>query len=164
MDYYASAVMTPNVLFVTPEMTIAELEERFTKDRVTGYPVIKGEEIIGVVSRSDLIQALANDITIAECDFHEDMEDRHLYKKFVTSIGDRANTLRVEDIMSRKLYTVRPNDHLVDAADIIANKRVHRVFVLDGHEVVGVITPFDFAKLYANGRIRIGSEASHRDF
>ena len=163
MDYYASAVMTPNVLYVPPEMTVAELEERFTQDRVSGYPVIKGDEIIGVVSRSDLIQALTDDITFSDCDFHDE-DVGPLYKKFVNSIGDRADAIQVEDIMSRKLYTVRPDDHLVDAADIIANKRVHRVFVLDGRELVGVITPFDFARLYSSGKIRMGAVANHRDF
>lgn len=164
MDYFASAVMTPNVLSVGPEMTLAQLEERFLEDRVTGYPVIKGDEIIGVVSRSDLIRAFVGDVTLIDCDFDPEENADPLFNKLMTSLGDQANSLRVDQIMSRKLYTVRPDDHLADAADIIANKRVHRVFVLDGNELVGVITPFDFARLYSKGKIAMGSAKSHLDF
>jgi CBS domain-containing protein len=55
----ASDVMTKPVVTATPQMPLGELVSLFDKYRIKRLPVVDGEKIIGIVSRANLLQALA---------------------------------------------------------------------------------------------------------
>ena len=55
----ASDVMTKPVITATPQMPLGELVSLFDKYRIKRLPVVDGEKIIGIVSRANLLQALA---------------------------------------------------------------------------------------------------------
>jgi CBS domain-containing protein/anti-sigma regulatory factor (Ser/Thr protein kinase) len=61
--------MTPNVVTVTPQMTMAEFREVLRTHRISGTPVLAHKQLVGVVSLEDLINALADgnlDATIGQ--------------------------------------------------------------------------------------------------
>lgn len=51
--------MTTNVETVGRFMTLAELEERFEADDYNTYPVVEGDDVIGVVSKFDFLKCFA---------------------------------------------------------------------------------------------------------
>jgi len=55
----AADVMTKPVVTATPQMPLSELVSLFDKYRIKRLPVVDGEKIIGIVSRANLLQALA---------------------------------------------------------------------------------------------------------
>lgn len=55
----AADVMTKPVVTATPQMPLGELVSLFDKYRIKRLPVVDGERIIGIVSRANLLQALA---------------------------------------------------------------------------------------------------------
>ncbi|HEC34296.1 MAG TPA: CBS domain-containing protein [Chloroflexi bacterium] len=52
-------VMTRQVVTVAPQTSMAELREILRKHRISGTPVVKNGELVGIVSVEDLIEALA---------------------------------------------------------------------------------------------------------
>lgn len=50
-------IMTPNVLFVNPETTVAEVIDLMFKHKHLGYPVVENGELVGIVTLTDLINA-----------------------------------------------------------------------------------------------------------
>lgn len=60
----ASDVMTPNVLTVTPETPIEEIAEILESRHVKRVPVLDGGKLIGIVSRANLVQALATQTAV----------------------------------------------------------------------------------------------------
>jgi len=53
-------VMTYGVISVTEETPLAEIAARFERRRIKRVPVVKDGKLVGIVSRSNLIQALAS--------------------------------------------------------------------------------------------------------
>ncbi len=55
----ARDVMTTEVITVAPETPVADIATLLERRRVKRVPVVEGKRIVGIVSRSNLIQALA---------------------------------------------------------------------------------------------------------
>ena len=55
----ARYVMTPNVITVRPDTPIAEIADIVESRHIKRVPVVDGDRIVGIVSRANLVQALA---------------------------------------------------------------------------------------------------------
>jgi CBS domain-containing protein len=51
--------------------------------------------------------------------------------------------VKVADVQSKPVTIVRPNTSLQDCARLMARDRIRRVFVFDGHNIVGVVSASD---------------------
>lgn len=111
-------VMTPasEVNAVTPETSIAELIERMLEERHTGYPVLEGGELVGMVTLSD-----ARDVREVERDAY-----------------------RVEDVMTGDLYTIPADADAMDALSVMQTESVGRLPVVDVRgEFAGLVSRTD---------------------
>src|SRR5690349_9336601 len=52
-------IMTTDVLTLDPNVTIREAMDLLSSNRISGAPVMAGDEVIGVISASDLLQFAA---------------------------------------------------------------------------------------------------------
>lgn len=57
----ASEIMTEHVTCVTPDLNINEAMQIMTEERVRHLPVVKGKQILGIVSIGDLVKAVIDD-------------------------------------------------------------------------------------------------------
>jgi CBS domain-containing protein len=55
----AKDVMTPEVISVSEETTIAEIAQLFETHRIKRVPVLRNGKLVGIVSRANLLRALA---------------------------------------------------------------------------------------------------------
>ena len=55
----ARHVMTPQVVTATEDMTLADVADIMERRRLKRLPVVRGKRLVGIVSRSDLVGALA---------------------------------------------------------------------------------------------------------
>ena len=51
-------VMAPNVVVIEPSMSMADVKELMRSKRITGVPVLDGDRIVGIVSMTDVIEAM----------------------------------------------------------------------------------------------------------
>jgi len=116
-------IMTTDVVAVPPELTIRGALVLFSKHHVSGAPVVSGRNVVGVVSLTDLAE------------FAE-----------MSSPGWNAlDEQTVGEAMNRKICSL-PSDTLVDnAADFMRAADVHRVLVMDGESLIGLVTSRDIA-------------------
>jgi CBS domain-containing protein len=54
-----SEIMRKNPLSVSPDENIMELAERMTNRMPKMYPVLEGEKLVGIITRSDVLKALS---------------------------------------------------------------------------------------------------------
>ena len=59
--------------------------------------------------------------------------------------------VKAEDIMTRKVITLRPGMHVFDAMDVLLKHRISGAPVLDGRELVGVLSEYDCLKVAGQG-------------
>jgi CBS domain-containing protein len=74
MDLVAAEVMRRAVKTVPASMPLHELERHFTESGVSGFPVVEGDQLVGVISRSDIVRQLAEERQTAQrtSDFYRD--------------------------------------------------------------------------------------------
>lgn len=156
-------VMRTTPLVTIPEdATLAELERVLIEHHVSGLPVTRGQKVVGVVSRTDVLRQISLGRTLAEIstDYYHDLvgivgtghgmrEDAELAGQIVI---DRLENTRVRDVMAERVIAVAPGDSIVDAASEMVERGIHRVLVLEEGRLVGIVSSLDFAALFVDGR------------
>lgn len=99
-------------------------------------PVVRGSQVLGVITEHELMGAMPRPGVIGGVDPDEDV---------------RARAKRpVESLLKGPLVFVGPNDHVDDAARKMLEARVEALPVIDGGELVGVLTSSDLFRLFAS--------------
>jgi CBS domain-containing protein/anti-sigma regulatory factor (Ser/Thr protein kinase) len=128
--------MTQKVVTVTPQMTMAEFREVLRTHRISGTPVLEHEQLVGVVSLEDLINALADG-------------------EINATIGQK---------MARDPKTLYADEPLVHAVGQFARLRYGRFPVIDREgKLVGILTQGDVVRaLLRELEIDYHAEEIHR--
>jgi CBS domain-containing protein/anti-sigma regulatory factor (Ser/Thr protein kinase) len=112
-------VMCKDLKYLTPDMTMSMALDLFRSARISGAPVIKDDELMGVISLEDLIRCLTSGNTEAT----------------------------VESYMTRGIITVRWNEPVVEALKLFVNTSHGRLPVLDDdNRLVGILTKGDITR------------------
>ena len=82
-------IMTPEVVAVSEETPLSEIATLFERKRIKRVPVTKGGKLVGVVSRSNLIQALAS--VVGRMDEHDET-DRQIRLDLLSRLGEQSWT------------------------------------------------------------------------
>ncbi|MEW6737048.1 MAG: CBS domain-containing protein [Acidobacteriota bacterium] len=116
-------VMTRDVAVCHRDSNLREVA-RLMRDEDTGaLPVVDADNrVIGMITDRDIVVRVLADL------------DRPL------------DSVSVEDAMTNKVYSVRPNDRLIDALHKMGDKQVRRILVTDDNDVLkGIISMGDIA-------------------
>jgi len=141
MQMTARDVMTTRVHTLKPEQTVADAVRIFRKAseeegrRVFGMVVTdNANRLIGMLSMYDIL------LFIRPKHIHVwgTMEDIDI-SGLVDNACDRAGLIRVGDIMSTDLISVTPDTHLMMLLDLMINKHVRRIPVLENDNILGIV-------------------------
>jgi predicted transcriptional regulator len=126
-------LMVAEVKTVEPEVTVADAVTVMMESHISALPVVDGRDrLIGVLSTTDVLQAAAEG-TMS----WEDLFDGAL----------------VRDLMTPRPATVRLDTDVKEAAQQMLYLEVHRLFVEDEGELVGVISQSDIVRGVATAKI-----------
>lgn len=128
-------LMHGNLRTVDPDATIAEAVTILADGHVSGLPVVDGRRhVLGVITASDVVTA------ISEASSPRDRE----------RIFDAT---RVREIMTPRPLVVSVDMDVAEAARNMLYLEVHRLFVVEGAELVGVISQSDIAGAVATAKL-----------
>jgi CBS domain-containing protein len=152
--------MQSKVRTVTQEMSLPDLERAFLEEGVTGFPVVDGSRLVGVVSRSDVVRKLATEQSYVEyiSDYHREIcgsqdEEPEALSVLAHRAGARLENACVRDLMSQNPVTVSPDESLSAVAKVLVGHHIHRVIVTSGDKLEGIITSLDLVGLFAEDRV-----------
>lgn len=136
--------MTRNVVWAAPDMTIRDAMELLSQRHVSGAPVIDGGKVVGIFSSTDLLAHLAelNDTTPS-------LTFRRRRSR-TTTLED----VTVDEVMTRRVQSLPPDFSIEEAARVMMEKQIHRVLVMEGDRLLGIVSTSDLAKAVAEHRIR----------
>jgi CBS domain-containing protein len=127
-------VMQPKVRTIDPDASTADVVINFADAHISALPVVDhAGRLLGVVSHTDLIALEA------------EAEQR--------DPGELLRGTAVRDIMTLRTLTIAPDADVRDAAREMLYAEVHRLFVEDDGELVGVISTTDVVRAVATGKI-----------
>ena len=124
-----AGVMQKNIVTVSPNLPLGDLEDVLTSDEISGVPVFNDNtgKVVGVVTKSDLVRFWSET-------YGDEFRER---------LGEGT---RVEDIMTPQLVTASPGDDVRDVAKLMLDNHVHRVVVMHGDEMQGIVTSLDLLR------------------
>ena len=147
----AQDIMTQDVVTVRPYTSVSDIAAIMVEKRISGVPVLTDSgEIIGMVSQSDLLHRV---------EIGTERESRR--KWWLRNLADanalareyaKAHGLKVQDVMSRYVISVRGDAELKDVANILDSHRIKRVPVLRAGRMVGIITRSDLVRTLSQVR------------
>ncbi len=111
--------MTRNPVIVLPSTPLPDAYALMQERRVRRLPVMDAGRLVGIITLGDLRQA------------HATVDDAEAAK------------MRVELIMTENVVTVTPQTSLREAAKLMIKHKVSGLPVMDGAELVGIITESD---------------------
>lgn len=108
--------------------SLEHAEELFKNHSIRHIPVVDGNNIIGILSYTDLLR-----ISFADAiDEDEQDVDTIVYNMFT-----------IEQVMAKKLVTVTTDTTVKEVAQILASKEFHALPVLQNNTLVGIVTTTD---------------------
>ena len=110
--------MNPNVISASKDISIKEAARTLTKHEIGSLIIVEDEKIVGVITESDII------------------------RKVVATGLDPSVTL-VEEMMTKDVITIDADAELNDACQTMVDHKIKRLPVLDGGQLVGIITTTD---------------------
>lgn len=134
-------IMTKDVLTVPPDMSIREAAELFSGERLGGAPVVEHGRIVGMLSASDLLDFIAS--LPAEPPDADGGSEHGILEAHV-----------VEEAMTRgPVRSLRPDDPVTLAAEVMKRERLHRLPVVADGRLVGIVSTVDLVAAVADKRL-----------
>jgi CBS domain-containing protein len=115
-------IMTRDVRACEPNATVADAAKVMAQGDVGPVPIVEDGRLVGIVTDRDIAVRV-----VAE--------------------GRDANATTVKEIASTDLVTVSPGDDLDEALNLLAQRQVRRLPVVEGERLVGIVAQADIARL-----------------
>jgi CBS domain-containing protein len=112
--------MTTEVIIASPTDTIQKIYTMIMESGFSAFPVVKKKRIVGLISRRDLIRT----------------------RRVQSVIAHHAQTT-IEEIMSKDVITISPDEPIGSAAELLVKHDVSRLPVTDGDRIVGIVDRHD---------------------
>jgi CBS domain-containing protein len=130
-----SELMQTDVQTVRPDVVLNDAVVSLAESHITGLPVVDGGgRLVGVISTTDILTA------------EEEVEDQKARAAMF------EETL-VQDLMTPRPLTIAPDATVKEAAQEMLYADVHRLFVVEGERVVGVLSTTDIVRAVATGQL-----------
>lgn len=107
-------VMHKNVVAASPDATIREASKVMNDYKIGSLIVMKDNDLAGIITASDIIRAVAKDMDV--------------------------NDAKLEDVMSKTVVTIDPEDTIEEAVDVMLKNKIKRLPVVENGKIKGIIT------------------------
>ncbi len=156
-------IMNRNVITLRPDMTIKEAAEIMAKNNINGAPVVSADgKLLGILTIKDILKVIKEHmenlgiyIFPTPFDFMETIP-LSLPVESQRDAFSRISSIKVEEVMERRVHYVQPDDDIYDALYLLVKKEVSRLPVVDEERrVVGIITRGDILRALSHSSEKV---------
>ena len=123
-------IMSTDIEVVDRNDDLRSVEERMAAKQLRHLPVLEQGEIVGMVTQRDLFKAAMS----SAMGYGEKAQRAYL------------QSVRVKEIMVYPVVTVAPDTSVAAAADMIINKGIGCLPVIEGTKLIGMVTKTDLLR------------------
>ena len=128
----ANDIMTREVITVKKDDSLADIAELMISKRISGFPVVENDEIVGIITSNDLFLVM------------------DMIKTGELLRGNDTNKYqpRVSFAMSTETVTISPETNLDEIITLMKYRNIHTLPVTSQNKLVGVIGRRDIFKSF----------------
>jgi acetoin utilization protein AcuB len=124
---YVKNKMTSNPYTISPDATIAEALELMGNKGIRKLPVIKGGELVGIVTEREMLEVSPSKATTLS----------------VFEVNYLLGKTKVSQVMTKDVVTITSDALLEEAALLMRDNNISALPVLQGEKLCGIITETD---------------------
>jgi CBS domain-containing protein len=131
--------MTRDVVTVSPETPLKEAAELLAQHRISGLPVVDDETVVGILSEADIVARSTGS-----------RESRSLVRELLSprDAGPDMDATRAGEAMTSPPITIAPERPVAEAARVMVERGVNRLPVVEGSQLVGIVTRADLVRAF----------------
>ena len=126
-------IMQTKIVRISAEERLSTVEDIMTLGGVRHMPVVRGGQLVGVVSERDLLRASLSNLT----SFGSEQRRAFLH------------AVEIAKVMSSPAVTVSPEASIKQAARMMAERKIGCLPVIDQGDLIGLITETDVLRHFA---------------
>jgi acetoin utilization protein AcuB len=119
---------------VRPDMPVLEARELMQERRIRHLLVLEDDRLVGILTDRDIRLNLPSPATSLSV-----WEINHLIAR-----------LTVAEVMTKNVIVVTPDRPAHEAAYLMLTEKIGALPVVDGDDVIGIVTESDFVRAFAN--------------
>jgi CBS domain-containing protein len=175
-------IMSTEVVTVSPELGVRDAMDLFVAKHISGAPVVSGQRVVGVVTTTDLLTLAAGlpgapalrepPAEIGEWEDADavDAEDEptaayftEMWEDAEADVAERSATPTpewnvlaehtVSEAMTTTLRGLPPETEVPRAAEYMERHGIHRVLVMHGDRLLGIVTTSDISAAVAKHKL-----------
>lgn len=133
IDIPITTIMSKHIISVDVKDGLEKAEHLFKKHNIRHMPVTDHKKIVGMLSMNDLLR-----ISFADGAYREEGDIK----------SDIYEMFSIKQLMVRTPETVSPKNTIREVTSLLTNRKFHALPVVDGDEIVGMVTTTDLLKYY----------------
>ena len=128
---FVKDIMKSPVLTVNSSMSVKDAAKIMEDAKVGSIVVTENNTIVGILTERDFVRRIV--------------------------AKEKPHSIPVKEVMSSPLIVISPNETVWELAELMKQRRIHKVPVVDQDRLVGMVTTTDLTKLCS-----IGSDSEMR--
>ena len=150
-------IMSTRVISIAPDAGVLEAVRLMLQNHISGLPVIdQSDALVGVVTEGDFLRRAETGTERKRPRWLEFLiGPRRLADEYV-----QAHGRKVEDVMTREPVTITEDAALADVVQIMERRRIKRLPVVRGAQVVGIVSRANLLHALASLAVTVSSPAS----
>ena len=143
-----SEIMRKNITTCGEETSVKEIARILVENNLTGMPVVRGKEIVGIITEADIIMQRAK----LHMPSYIQLLNSFLYLEDPGEVEDELKKIlatRASELMTTEVVTVDPDYSVEDVASLIEEEHINPVPVVRDETLVGIVSRSDIVKLLA---------------
>jgi CBS domain-containing protein len=133
LDLRVRDIMGKTLVTISVSETLSTVEDIMTLGHVRHMPVVRGGKLVGVVSERDLLRA-----SLSVLSKHRGEERRAF-----------LHVVEIARVMSAPPIVIGPDASIDEAARVMAEKKIGCLPVVDGEDLLGMVTETDVLRCVA---------------
>ena len=127
--------MTTSVMTVSPDTSLTDAHHLMTSNKIRRLPVVDGDNLLGIVTLTDVQQAQPSDATSLS----------------VWELNYLLSKLTIKKIMTAPVMSISQDANIKEAANMMLNNKFGGIPVVDADgKLVGLITESDIFRFVVN--------------
>lgn len=123
--------MTPNPISITPDTPVVDAHKLMKDNRIRRLPILRNGKLVGIVTLGDVRGAEPSEATSLS----------------IWELNYLISRLTADRVMTREVISVTPDTPITKAAQLMLEKRIAGLPVLEGDSLVGIITESDIFRM-----------------
>ena len=111
-------LMVASVVTIEPGTSVVDAAKRMIQEEKGPLPIVEGDRPVAIITDRDIIA-------------------------HVVAEGSDPNSVTVDDVATRDLVTIGPDQDVEEARQLMAQHELDRILVVEGNRLVGIISEAD---------------------